>query len=282
MLPLTKRVLLRILHLNRHFLARVVSTHPLLVSTQCFKPYGKMMKKRSSVSTKPQVVSTLDPVPKEPSWQCVDTASSSVDTGDPSQRTNSASLGQCVDTLLGQVDTLRKLFYIKFHRDTWHPRVHMDRSWIMCPRPPRVRLDTLGYKYPPIGHPTQENFSEPSRNPFAARSVLLPVLALLVLPQANSHLSKHEKWSLIIEDAIGSLQGSRSSRGSQLRRLQGRSQSSSCRASGQTFSCKGSVDTPPTGVDTMLQTLRQNDEEKVKCVDTASSGVDTRSSSQRT
>ncbi|MQL75380.1 hypothetical protein Taro_007749 [Colocasia esculenta] len=50
--------------------------------------------------------------------------------------------------------------------------------------------------------------------------------------------------------------------------------------SGTDISCKGSVDTPPTGVDTMHQTLRQNDEEK--CVDTCSSGVDTRSSSQKT
>ncbi|MQL67929.1 hypothetical protein Taro_000205 [Colocasia esculenta] len=44
----------------------------------------------------------------------------------------------------------------------------------------------------------------------------------------------------------------------------------------------GNVGTPTTGVDTGFQTLRQNDEEKVKCVDTASSGVDTRPSSQRT
>ncbi|MQM23287.1 hypothetical protein Taro_056351 [Colocasia esculenta] len=46
--------------------------------------------------------------------------------------------------------------------------------------------------------------------------------------------------------------------------------------------CHGSVDTPTTGVDTGFQTLRQNDEEKVKCADTASSGVDTSPSSQRT
>ncbi|MQL81906.1 hypothetical protein Taro_014374 [Colocasia esculenta] len=46
--------------------------------------------------------------------------------------------------------------------------------------------------------------------------------------------------------------------------------------------CHGSVDIPTTGVDTGFQTLRQNDEEKVKCVDTASSGVDTSPSSQRT
>ncbi|MQM00890.1 hypothetical protein Taro_033633 [Colocasia esculenta] len=46
--------------------------------------------------------------------------------------------------------------------------------------------------------------------------------------------------------------------------------------------CHGSVDTPTTGVNTGFQTLRQNDEEKAKCVDTASSGVDTRPSSQRT
>ncbi|MQL67898.1 hypothetical protein Taro_000154 [Colocasia esculenta] len=46
--------------------------------------------------------------------------------------------------------------------------------------------------------------------------------------------------------------------------------------------CHGSVDTPTTGVDIGFETLRQNVEEKVKCVDTASSGVDTSSSSQRT
>ncbi|MQM07267.1 hypothetical protein Taro_040104 [Colocasia esculenta] len=46
--------------------------------------------------------------------------------------------------------------------------------------------------------------------------------------------------------------------------------------------CHGSVDTLTTGLDTGFQTLRKNDEEKVKCVDTASSGVDTRPSSQRT
>ncbi|MQL86165.1 hypothetical protein Taro_018695 [Colocasia esculenta] len=54
------------------------------------------------------------------------------------------------------------------------------------------------------------------------------------------------------------------------------------RSVGTYISCKGSVDTPTTGVDTGFQTLRQNDEEKVKCVDTASCGVDTRPSSQRT
>ncbi|MQL91034.1 hypothetical protein Taro_023639 [Colocasia esculenta] len=53
-------------------------------------------------------------------------------------------------------------------------------------------------------------------------------------------------------------------------------------SSGTYISCKGSVDTPLTGVDTVFQTLRQNVEEKVKCVDTALSGVDTRPSSQRT
>ncbi|MQL68629.1 hypothetical protein Taro_000939, partial [Colocasia esculenta] len=42
------------------------------------------------------------------------------------------------------------------------------------------------------------------------------------------------------------------------------------------------VDTPLTGVDTVFQTLRQNEEEKVKCVDTASSGVDTSPRFQRT
>ncbi|MQL68591.1 hypothetical protein Taro_000889 [Colocasia esculenta] len=46
--------------------------------------------------------------------------------------------------------------------------------------------------------------------------------------------------------------------------------------------CHGSVDTPSTGVDIGFQILRQNDEEKVKCVDTASSGVDTSPSLQKT
>ncbi|MQM11888.1 hypothetical protein Taro_044799, partial [Colocasia esculenta] len=64
--------------------------------------------------------------------------------------------------------------------------------------------------------------------------------------------------------------------------------------------CLGSVDTPLTGVDTVLQTLRQNEEEKVISVDTSprfqrsqltgllgsvdtgSSSVDTRPSSQKT
>ncbi|MQL80929.1 hypothetical protein Taro_013383 [Colocasia esculenta] len=46
--------------------------------------------------------------------------------------------------------------------------------------------------------------------------------------------------------------------------------------------CHGSVDTPTTGVDTGFQTLRQNDEEMVKRVDTASSSVDIRPSAQRT
>ncbi|MQL72713.1 hypothetical protein Taro_005022 [Colocasia esculenta] len=51
---------------------------------------------------------------------------------------------------------------------------------------------------------------------------------------------------------------------------------------GKYISCKGSVDTPTTGVDTGYQTLRQSHEEMVKCVDTVPSGVDTRPSSQRT
>ncbi|MQM05310.1 hypothetical protein Taro_038117, partial [Colocasia esculenta] len=102
-----------------------------------------------SVSTQPQVV-------------CVDTS-------DPSQRTNSASLGQCVDTLRGQVDTLRKLFHFKFHLDTWHSRVHMDRSWIMC-------LRTQGYFWThwaintlKLAIQPKRTFSEPSRNPFGGK-----------------------------------------------------------------------------------------------------------------
>ncbi|MQL91228.1 hypothetical protein Taro_023842 [Colocasia esculenta] len=47
-------------------------------------------------------------------------------------------------------------------------------------------------------------------------------------------------------------------------------------------SCKGSVDTPHTSVDTMLQALRQKMKKWSSSVDTRSSSVDTRPSSQRT
>ncbi|MQM13039.1 hypothetical protein Taro_045961, partial [Colocasia esculenta] len=47
-------------------------------------------------------------------------------------------------------------------------------------------------------------------------------------------------------------------------------------------SCKGSVDTPHTGVDIMLQALRQKMKKWSSGVDTRSSSVDTRPSSQRT
>ncbi|MQM14741.1 hypothetical protein Taro_047675, partial [Colocasia esculenta] len=83
------------------FFAKVVSTHLLLVSTQCFKAKAECCRNG-------EVVSTLD-----------------------------------------QVDTLRKRFDVKSHLDRWHSRDLVDRPWIMCPRPPRVLLDTLGYKYSP-------------------------------------------------------------------------------------------------------------------------------------
>ncbi|MQL88903.1 hypothetical protein Taro_021474 [Colocasia esculenta] len=82
---------------------------------------------------------------------------------------------------------------------------------------------------------TTEPFRASQKPVLAARRVHLPAPALLVIPQDNSHLSKHEKWSLIIEDATGSLQGSRSSGSNRLRRPQGRSQNSECRASARDF-----------------------------------------------
>ncbi|MQM12615.1 hypothetical protein Taro_045534, partial [Colocasia esculenta] len=54
-----------------------------------------------------------------------------------------------VDTRPSQVDTLRKLSDLKSHLDTWHSRELVDRPWIMCPRPPKVLLDILGYIYTP-------------------------------------------------------------------------------------------------------------------------------------
>ncbi|MQM21829.1 hypothetical protein Taro_054875, partial [Colocasia esculenta] len=94
----------------------------------------------------------------------VDTRPGQVDTRCLSQGTILPSLGQCVDTPYGQVDTLRKLCDLKILLDTWHPRELMDWPWIVCPRTPRVPLDYLGYKYPPIGHPSQENLFRASQN----------------------------------------------------------------------------------------------------------------------
>ncbi|MQL89285.1 hypothetical protein Taro_021862 [Colocasia esculenta] len=48
------------------------------------------------------------------------------------------------------------------------------------------------------------------------------------------------------------------------------------------FFCKGSVDTPLTGVDTMLQTQGKIMQNWSSSVDTRSSSVDTRDSSQKT
>ncbi|MQL94593.1 hypothetical protein Taro_027250, partial [Colocasia esculenta] len=75
----------------------------------------------------------------------VDTELSQVDTRCLSQGTVLPSLRQCVDTPYGQVDTLWKLYDLKFLLDTWHPRKLMDWPWIVCPRTPRVPLDYLGW-----------------------------------------------------------------------------------------------------------------------------------------
>ncbi|MQL77722.1 hypothetical protein Taro_010146 [Colocasia esculenta] len=121
----------------------------------------------------------------------VDTRPGQVDTRDRSQRNKSTnfyiSLGQCVDTPYGQVDTLRKLCDLRFLLDMWHPRELMDRPWIVCPRTPRVPLDYLGYKYPPIGHPSDQNLFRASQKPvFAARRVHLHVPTLLAFEYIKS------------------------------------------------------------------------------------------------
>ncbi|MQM04072.1 hypothetical protein Taro_036865, partial [Colocasia esculenta] len=118
----------------------------------------------------------------------VDTRPSQVDTRGSSQRTLStglysrSTLDAIVSTLEGfprrhvlrivysvstldQVDILRKLYDLKSHLDTSHSRDLVDRPWIMCPRPPRVLLDILGYKYTPNWPSNQESLQEPSINP---------------------------------------------------------------------------------------------------------------------
>ncbi|MQM14922.1 hypothetical protein Taro_047857, partial [Colocasia esculenta] len=94
------------------FLAKVVSTHLLLVSTQCSKAKAECCRNG-------EVVSTLD-----------------------------------------QVDTLQKLCDLKSLLDTWHSRDLVDQPWIMCPRPPRVLLDILDYKYSPNWPSNQERASK--------------------------------------------------------------------------------------------------------------------------
>ncbi|MQL86857.1 hypothetical protein Taro_019397 [Colocasia esculenta] len=137
------------------FLAKVVSTHLLLVSTQCFKANAECCRNG-------EVVSTLD-----------------------------------------QVDTLRKLFGVKSHLDTWHSRDLVDRPWIVCPRPPRVLLDILGYKYSPNWPSNHKRASKSLPEIFlAAERVLLPVLAPFVLLHPNSHIFKHKKRSLIQDEAV--------------------------------------------------------------------------------
>ncbi|MQM19872.1 hypothetical protein Taro_052881, partial [Colocasia esculenta] len=191
----------------------------------------KMEKWSTSVDTRPRQVDTSDRSQRNKSTDCY---SRSTQDGIRwlSQGTVLPSLGQCVDTPYGQVDTLRKSFDLRFLLDTWHPREMMDQPWIVCPHTPRVSLDYLGYKYPPIGHPSHQSLQKPV---LAERRVHLPAPALLVFPEANSHLSNDEKWCLIIEEAVGSLQGSRSSGSNRLRRPQGRSQSSEYRASAWDF-----------------------------------------------
>ncbi|MQL86073.1 hypothetical protein Taro_018600 [Colocasia esculenta] len=50
---------------------------------------------------------------------------------------------------------------------------------------------------------------------------------------------------------------------------------------GQTFSCKGSVDTTINGVDTMAQSIGRNVKKRSTSVDTSPGQVDTRDRSQR-
>ncbi|MQM22520.1 hypothetical protein Taro_055573 [Colocasia esculenta] len=123
-----------------------------------------MKKWSTSVDTSPSQVDTRDSSQRNMSTGFyIRSTPDAVDTRCLSQGTILPSLGQCVDTTYRQVDTLRKLYDLKFLLDTWHPRELMDWPWIVCPRTPRVPLDYLGYKYPPIGHPTQENLFRASQ-----------------------------------------------------------------------------------------------------------------------
>ncbi|MQM16139.1 hypothetical protein Taro_049093, partial [Colocasia esculenta] len=69
------------------FLAKVVSTHLPMVSTQCFKAKAECCRNGEVVSTLDQVTSTLEAVPRKACQQTytVDTTSSQVDTRDLSQ-----------------------------------------------------------------------------------------------------------------------------------------------------------------------------------------------------
>ncbi|MQL72534.1 hypothetical protein Taro_004879 [Colocasia esculenta] len=137
------------------FFAKGVSTHLLLVSTQCFKAKAECCRNG-------EVVSTLD-----------------------------------------HVDTLWKLCDLKSLLDTWHSRDLVDRPWIMCPRPPRVLLDTLDYKYSPNWPSNHKRASKSLPEIFsAAERALLPVPAPLVLLHPNSYISKHKKRSLIQDEAV--------------------------------------------------------------------------------
>ncbi|MQL76487.1 hypothetical protein Taro_008879 [Colocasia esculenta] len=99
----------------------------------------KMKKWSTSVNTRPRQVDTRDRSQRNKSTDfylrstldAVDTELSQVDTRYLSQGTVLPSLGQCVDTPYGQVDTLRKLCDLKLFLDTWHPRELMDWPWIV-------------------------------------------------------------------------------------------------------------------------------------------------------
>ncbi|MQL81365.1 hypothetical protein Taro_013816, partial [Colocasia esculenta] len=76
----------------------------------------------------------------------VDTPTTGVDTGFQTLRQNDEE--KCVDTLLGQVDTLRKLFHFMLHLDTWPLGVQGDLPRFLCPHTLRLFMDIWGYKYP--------------------------------------------------------------------------------------------------------------------------------------
>ncbi|MQL72685.1 hypothetical protein Taro_005062, partial [Colocasia esculenta] len=108
-----------------------------------------------------------------------------------------------VSLMVLQVDTLRKLCDLKSLLDTWHSRDLVDRPWIMCPRPPRVLLDTLDYKYSPNWPSNHKRASKSLLEIFsAAERALLPVLAPFVLLHPNFHIFKHKKRSLIQDEAV--------------------------------------------------------------------------------
>ncbi|MQL68339.1 hypothetical protein Taro_000630 [Colocasia esculenta] len=182
---------------NGHtFLARVVSTHPLLVSTQ-----GYQILRQSH----------------EEMVKCVDTVPSSVDTRPSSKRTqligwdSMSTQSQAVSTL---VTSPRGPVLQKWDSVSTHSMVRSTHSGNVFTLSPTWTRGTLGILWIGLGscaHAPQGYFwthwaintlllaiqkkrtpqSLPEKFLWRQDRGLLPILALLVLLQANSHPCKH-------------------------------------------------------------------------------------------